>query len=84
MSGSSYSERAKEDRLRRCIIVCGECAVAGAGHSGGCESIQSGTSAGRRAPGTEYTSRAWDDALVPAWGPIVVEAVQDVRSSEAS
>lgn len=34
-----------------------------------------------RALGSEYTSRAWDDSLVPAWGDFVYEAYQDIRAS---
>ncbi len=31
-----------------------------------------------RALGSEYTSRAWDDNLVPAWGEFVFQAYRDV------
>jgi hypothetical protein len=31
-----------------------------------------------RALGSEYTSRAWDDSLVPAWGEFVYQAYLDV------
>jgi hypothetical protein len=34
-----------------------------------------------RALGSEYTSRAWDDVLVPAWGDFVYEAYLDCRSA---
>jgi hypothetical protein len=34
-----------------------------------------------RALGSEYTSTAWDDNLVPAWGEFVYEAYLDVRAT---
>lgn len=34
-----------------------------------------------RALGSEYTSRAWDDNLVPAWGEFVYQAYLDVRAT---
>jgi hypothetical protein len=34
-----------------------------------------------RALGSEYTSRAWDDVLVPAWGDFVFEAYKDIQAS---
>lgn len=34
-----------------------------------------------RALGSEYTSRPWDDVLVPAWGDFVLEAYHDVLAS---
>jgi hypothetical protein len=37
-----------------------------------------------RALGSEYTSTAWDDVLVPAWGNFVYEAYQDVIASGAA
>ena len=37
-----------------------------------------------RALGSEYTSRAWDDVLVPAWGEFVYQAFSDVRASRVS
>lgn len=46
-----------------------------AGHSGGWPDDNI------RALGSEYTSRAWDDRLVPAWGEFVLQAYRDVRGS---
>ena len=34
-----------------------------------------------RALGSEYTSTAWDDRLVPAWGEFVYQAYLDVRAT---
>jgi hypothetical protein len=34
-----------------------------------------------RALGSEYTSTAWDDNLVPAWGEFVYQAYVDVRAT---
>ena len=34
-----------------------------------------------RALASEYTSRAWDDALSEGWGYFVFEAYKDVRAS---
>jgi hypothetical protein len=34
-----------------------------------------------RALGSEYTSTAWDDSLVPAWGEFVYQAYLDVRAT---
>lgn len=34
-----------------------------------------------RALGSEYTSRAWDDSLRPAWGEFVFQAYQDMIST---
>lgn len=34
-----------------------------------------------RALGSEYTSRAWDDDLVPGWGEFVYQAYLDVRAT---
>ena len=34
-----------------------------------------------RAMGSEYTSRAWDDVLVPAWGDFVHAAYTDVKAT---
>src|SRR5206468_2323874 len=31
--------------------------------------------------GSEYTSEAWDDQLVPGWGESVFEAYKDVKAS---
>ncbi|WP_369148401.1 DUF4157 domain-containing protein [Streptomyces sp. R44] len=31
--------------------------------------------------GSEYTSKPWDDNLVPAWGDFVLEAYRDVRAA---
>jgi Domain of unknown function (DUF4157) len=36
-----------------------------------------------RALGSEYTSRAWDDVLVAAWGDFVFEAYNDIKASGA-
>jgi hypothetical protein len=34
-----------------------------------------------RALGSEYTSKPWDDGLVPDWGESVFEAYKDVKAS---
>ncbi len=37
-----------------------------------------------RALGSEYTSRAWDDRLVAAWGTFVYEAYLDVTAQASA